>query len=645
MVEEYSQSLASTKDSKDTVKSATLNGFDRLKQNILDDEVGVVSFDIFDTLVVRPFLVPSDMFFLLDKHFKDLEGQFRLQNFRDIRVESEVIARAAKRDGEDVSLGQIYDVMQREFSVKKHLAGKMLLKELEYEIRYCSQRKTAKELYDFAVHAGKKIIITSDMYLPVETLETILKNCGYKGYDKLYVSSHHGTMKATQNLYKHIVEDLNVTPGSVFHIGDNYESDVIAANRAGWKAMHFPKTTESWGDAFKIIFGDDTVYAQNHLGITVAYALAANIYFDNPYRDFNKDSVYNGSPYLVGYFALGVSLLGFTRWMIDDMKTKNLSSIVFLARDGYLPMRVFEMFMQVCEISTKVNYLPTSRKATIPLALFGQINVSDIKTFNHQGKMNDTIRAALKPYIEDGTENINYKKLDALRTAFVATYKSYFGKNVAVMDIGYSGRPEQILAHLFKTPLETYFMYTGSDEARRRLGKRVNIFSRLKVAGLREKMISEIGPSCIGYKLVGDHVEPIFEKEIGMSSHEKTLVSTIQNGAIDFVQAYLGNFGDHLDQMDLGDNQLAMRPLDQVTVTPARLDREIFHGIMHEDDIAGDSAIDLFNTYYGTVDKIDHTRLENNRLTAELQSHLGIKRSARLLAGNIKRRIVHGWKR
>lgn len=645
MVEEHSQPLVPAKTYKDTAKTATSDGLDRLRQSILDDGIEVVSFDIFDTLVVRPFLLPSDMFFLLDKYFKDLEGQFRLQSFHDIRVESEVIARSVKKDEEDVNLGQIYEAMQKEFFVEGHVVDKMLLKELEYEIRYCSQRKTAKELYDFAVHTGKKIIITSDMYLPVETLETILENCGYKGYDKIYVSSRHGAMKATQNLYKHITKDLDISPESTLHIGDNHESDVVAANKVGWKAEYFPKTTELWADAFRVMFGDDAMYAQNHLGITVAYALAANTYFDNPYRDYDKASVYNGSPYLVGYFALGLSLLGFTRWMIDDIKTKGLSSIVFLGRDGHLPMRVFEMFAQTSGMSIKINYLPTSRKATIPLALSGPLNVSDIKTFNHWGEMNDTIWALLKPYIEDGAEKIDYKKLNVLRTAFVTTYESYFGKNVAVMDIGYSGRPEQIFAHLFKTPLETYFMYTGSDEARRRLGKSVNVFSRRKVAGLREKIISEIGPSCIGYKLVGDRVEPVYEKRVGLSSQEKTLISTIQNGAIDFVQAYLGNFGDHLDQLDLGDNQLAMQPLDQATVAPTPLDREIFRGIMHEDDIVGESSIDLFDTYYGVADKIDAMGIENSRLVAELQSHLGIKRSAKLLIGNIKRRILYGKER
>lgn len=641
MVEKQDQPLVNVTrvDAKTTVP----NGLERLKKSIVDDKTVIVSFDIFDTLVARPFLLPSDMFFLLDKDFKELEKQFRLQNFHDIRIKSEAIARSAKGGGEDVSLKQIYNAMKKEFSVEKSLADTMLLKELEYEIRYCSQRKTAKELYDLAVRADKKIIITSDMYLPIKTLETILENCGYKNYDKLYVSSHRGTMKATQNLYKHITDDLHVAPESVLHIGDNYESDVVAARGAGWKAMHFPKATEVWESAFERIFGENTAYAQNHLGITVAYALAANTYFDNPFRSFHNKSLYNGSPYLVGYFALGLSMLGFTQWMIDDMKTKGLSSIVFLGRDGYLPMRVFEMFKQKCGISTKVHYLSTSRKATIPLAFFSQVSVSDIKTFNYLGDMNENIHASLKPFIQDGTANINYKKLDILRTAFIATYKSYFRKNTAIVDIGYSGRPEQLFEYLFKVPLETYFMYSSSDEAKRRLGKRVNIYSRLKVAGLREKMISEIGPSCIEYKLVGDGVEPIFEKKSGPSDHEKRLISTLQSSAIDFIQAYLDYFGDHLDQMDLGDNQLTMQPLDQATVTPAQIDREIFRGIIHEDDIAGDSAVDLFDTYYGSLDQ--NEELDNDLLGAELQSHMGIKRSAKLLAGNIKRRILYGKNR
>lgn len=645
MVDKHNQPLVSADNLDGSEKSTISDGLDNLKQSILDERIAIVSFDIFDTLVTRPFLSPSDMFFLLDNDFKDLEGQFRLQNFHDIRIESEALARAAKSDKEDVGLKQIYYFMQKEFFVKKSVADQMLSKELEYEIRYCSQRKTAKELYDFAVRNGKKIIITSDMYLPVKTLEAILENCGYKGYHKLYVSSHHGTMKATQNLYKHITADLGVAPKSVFHIGDNYESDVIAASGAGWGAMHFPKATMVWGSAFERIFGDDAAYAQGHLGITVAYALAANIYFDNPYRSFDKESLYNKSPYFVGFFALGLSLLGFTQWMTEDMKTKGISTIVFLGRDGYLPMRVFEMFIQKIGTSTKIHYLHTSRKATIPLALFSQMNVSDIKTFNHHGKMNDGIRTSLKPYINDGTGKINYKKLDALRTAFSATYRAYFDKNVAVMDIGYSGRPEQLFAYLFKVPLETYFMYSHSDEAKRRLGKRVNIYSRVKVAGLREKMISEIGPSCIGYKVIDDHVEPVFEKEIGMSTNEKVLISTIQKGAIDFVEAYLNYFGDHLDQLDFSSERLAMRPLDQVTVTPTRPDREMFQGITHEDDIAEESILDLFDIYYGGADQIDHMRVENDRLASELQSHLGIKRSVRLLAGNVKRRIKYGKKR
>lgn len=640
-MEKNSQQLAVEYFPETNMRDDASDRLEKLKKTIIDPKTEIVSFDIFDTLVVRPFLLPSDMFFLLDKEFKEQEGRFRLQSFHDIRIKSEAIAREENASSEDVTLDMIYGIMQKEFAVEGSVAGVMLSRELEYEIRYCSQRKTAKILYDLALRAGKKIIITSDMYLPKDAIVSILKNSGYKNYDELYVSSHHGKMKATQNLYKHITEELSVSPNSILHIGDNYESDVVAAKAAGWKAVHFPKATEAWG-VFEKIFCDNADYARNHLGVRVSYALAANEYFDNPYRKFDKNSLFNGSSYLVGYFALGLSILGFTRWMIDDMKTKGIESITFLGRDGYLPMRAFEMFSHKLDLPTSIHYLPTSRKATIPLALLNPVNISDIATFNHRGVLNDSIKSVLKPFMKDEAENIDYAKLDELRAAFVATYRSYFGKNSAVMDIGYSGRPEQLFAHLFNTPIETYFMYTGSDEARRRLGKKVNVYGRTKVAGLREKMISEIGPSCTGYRLAGDRVEPVFEKKVGLSKYEKNLISSIQGAAIDFVQAYLHYFADHFECMDLGDNLLTLQPLDKATVTPTQPDREIFRGIVHEDSVAGEAMIDLFDAYYTTDDRMDHLQLENSRLASELQSYMGVKRSARLLLGNVRRRIQYG---
>lgn len=625
-------------------------GLEDLKRKILDSGIDLVSFDIFDTLITRPFLKPSDLFFVLDEEFKQLDDQFRLESFHNIRIKSEELARLEEHDGEDVTLSQIYGVMQREYCVEKDVAQKVLASELDFETTFCRQRESAKELYDLAVYLGKKVIITSDIYLPKEAIEDILSNCGYKGHHGLYISSYCGTMKITQNLYRYVATELNVLPKNILHIGDNYESDVIAANGAGWNGAHFPRATEVVPGLFNRMFGTSESYARSHLGISAAYSLAMNSYFDNPFRSFQRDSNYNGSPYFMGYFALGLSLLGFTKWMIDDAQEKRIDTIIFLSRDGYLPKQIFDLFQQRLNIPIRSCYLPTSRKAMVPLALFSRANLAEVKTFNYRGEISKGILRSLKYVQKDeapiALENIDFKKVDQLREAFVNTYKGYFGNNNAIMDIGYSGRPEQIISKLFNTPVETYFMYSNNDEAERRLKDKVNIYNRLNVASLREKIISEITPSCIGYRVKGTVVEPIFEKDVAPTYYERYILSEIQRGAYNFVENYLDVFGNHMGILTMGDQKLAMQPLDQATITPLSVDKEMFRGLVHEDDIAGDKAIDLFDEFYASLDPPTSQILrEGDSLRLELESHMSIKRSARLLLGNIKRRIMYGKNR
>ena len=53
---------------------------------------------------------------------------------------------------------------------------------------FTTERKTLKELYELAKYYKKKIVCTSDMYLPSDVIYNILKKNDYI-IDKLYLSS------------------------------------------------------------------------------------------------------------------------------------------------------------------------------------------------------------------------------------------------------------------------------------------------------------------------------------------------------------------------------------------------------------------------------------------------------------------------
>ena len=101
----------------DFLSSINIDYDDRLnniKKMIIDENIKCVSFDIFDTLITRPFYVPSDLFRLLDQPFNKLSGKNSI-NFSKIRIESEKYVREKKYNnlklGEEVTLDEIYEVL------------------------------------------------------------------------------------------------------------------------------------------------------------------------------------------------------------------------------------------------------------------------------------------------------------------------------------------------------------------------------------------------------------------------------------------------------------------------------------------------------------------------------------------------------
>ena len=47
--------------------------------------------------------------------------------------------------------------------------------------------------------------------------------------------------------------------------------------------------------------------------------------------------------YDIGYSILGPILLGFSTWIRKEMINEKIDNVVFLARDGYIVKKVFEM--------------------------------------------------------------------------------------------------------------------------------------------------------------------------------------------------------------------------------------------------------------------------------------------------------------
>ena len=277
----------------------------------------VVSFDIFDTLIFRPFSAPVDLFSILGEKLEILD-------FKNIRIMQEQLARLdhfEKNGNYEVSLADIWNRIEREVGISAE-AG--MRQELELEKTLCYANPKMLKLYDSVRQAKKTIVITSDMYLTSDILRDLLHKNGYSGFKEIYVSSEYGASKAEGSLFEILKKKYQGK--KILHIGDNVVSDIENAHKAGL----------------------DTFYYENvnkHSIEFRAYDMSALI--GSAYRGVVNNHIYCGvQPYSVeyeyGYIYGGLFVLGYCAFIHDYCTKNHVEKVLFLSRDGDILKQVYE---------------------------------------------------------------------------------------------------------------------------------------------------------------------------------------------------------------------------------------------------------------------------------------------------------------
>lgn len=195
----------------------------------------VVSFDIFDTLVGRLCLLPTDVFFRAAlAHGVGRRGALE---FRAARIEAERLARAASATGE-VTLADIYSSLSQYGQGERDA---LLEAEIAAERALCRPVERGVRMYGEAREAGKTVVLTTDMYLPRAVIEGLLSQCGVEGYDELFLSCERGVGKRSGGLFRLAARQMGVAASSMVHVGDSPGADVRGALRAGVRPIFVPR--------------------------------------------------------------------------------------------------------------------------------------------------------------------------------------------------------------------------------------------------------------------------------------------------------------------------------------------------------------------------------------------------------------------
>ncbi len=197
---------------------------------------GIASFDVFDTLLVRFFGDPADLFAALGERIAPKAAA----TFARERAAAEQRARAgaAARGEREVTLAGIY----RELAQSRAALGLADGVDLEQAARQemnlelCCVRADPQVAAAFAalVAAGRRVVLVSDMYLPAECVEQMLARCGIAGFERLYLSSELMVAKADGSVWPFLRAASGLAPDAgIVHLGDNPQSDGETARGFG----------------------------------------------------------------------------------------------------------------------------------------------------------------------------------------------------------------------------------------------------------------------------------------------------------------------------------------------------------------------------------------------------------------------------
>lgn len=638
---------------------------ENLKKKILSSKVKVVSFDVFDTLIVRPFWDPTDLFFILEYFFNEKMKITDWVNFHDLRIEAEKRARQVNDVNhpmcEDITLDDIYVQVKELTGLSDEDCELMKNEEIRLELKYCKVRRYAKELFNLAKFSGKKVIIVSDMYLPRSVVEGILHENGYDGYDELYISSETKYTKATGRVYEYVQKQMDIPSESFLHIGDNPESDVKKAKEAGWKSFWLPRTINRMANQVAGMYGGqavenvfikpfqyrDTWTFCRFWGAKALLGMAANHIFDNPFEVINPESDFNGDPRFLGYFAVGIHLFALAQWLIENAQKNKYDNFNFMARDGYLPMEAFELLNKVYKVPAKLHYTHLTRSSILPLQIEKNIDIysiiQNINIFEKSPKdfiemlsyfiYPESLEKAEKICKDHGfvydkhfaklasfslfakllnEKFINYEKINHYKKLIGKYLAPDFNGKTATFDVGYSCRIESALKQNFGYDITPYYIHINNDlplkrKVKSNISLRTFYSTPYGVTGvLRELFISKLEPSCKFLQPEGNTIKLVF-KDYSLTYPNYYVIKTIQQSAIRFVKDMVDTFRDDIRLLAYEREEVSL-PVEYYQAQAKYFDRLMFAAIPFEDDLWMGKRVNVLD-YWNN--QMDHIRLPN----------------------------------
>ncbi|MCR9265916.1 MAG: HAD-IA family hydrolase [Flavobacteriaceae bacterium] len=286
-----------------------------------------------------------------------------------------------KKKEYEVNLEQIYKEFMHHFQsyLPKNIEAYDLSSfEMEVERLHTWISPKIIEILETAKQYDLKCIIISDTYFPIEHLKGILgKSASF--FEKIYISNEYGVGKGN-GLFQIVINSLEIEPGEILHVGDNWEADVAGAEKWGINSLLVPNgNTYLWGIIEKELEVSENLKSSTlseskktlHIGRT-ASARTANMIETSSGSEFSYR--------LFGQAVVGPILLAYTEWLIDNIKNPEDTIVFGMLREGGFLANLLERRLNKYDALRKLTItdLATSRRSTTFIDMPSEPTLEDI---------------------------------------------------------------------------------------------------------------------------------------------------------------------------------------------------------------------------------------------------------------------------
>ncbi len=554
---------------------------ERLRMGCADART--LSFDLFDTLILRPFARPEAVFWMLEEQ---IEREHGITHFVARRRQAESMVRALIEPGQDVGIEDIYRALGELIGLDAHTVETLMQLEVATEQGLFRLNPAVANAVRELHAAGRRLVLVSDMYLGERHLRPILQRLDVDLFDRLYVSADTGRRKDRGDVWNYLLEQEGIVSSQLQHVGDNEHSDIqVLVDRGFPQPVHLMRPAAllgvlPGGRALIDNFRERPSWRNELILGLVANRIDQHLtHADAPtHRPFSDPSVF-------GYGVIGPILFVFMSWLIRRFEQDAVTSARFLSREGWLLERAYRSIRAHPALAALTPSLPEgvycycSRSVVGLAAIRDEDDLALLLTAHYAGSFRQLLTARfglsdLGPIARKLGEEVLDQvvrlpedlhriqsqlrrclpeliepaaTLRGLVQAYWSGLDGTADERPAIIDIGYSGTIQLALMQVMERPIQGYYCVTNASAARvvEQGGDCTACFGNLltldemdqnaihRYALLLEAVLTSPEGQLGGFELSDDAPVPVL-KPGGASQRRFSKIDNIHTGALEF---------------------------------------------------------------------------------------------------------------